>query len=316
MQPPASRRRLLRPAAVALVGAVLAIVAGVLLLGGDGSGSPVAKSAPPATRVTSSTATTTAHTAPAHKPTPHRVLPRLPVVGAAAWGVVDGRTGAVLAGHRLDEQRPVASIGKLMTALVVRRHGGLDDDVTIPPLALVPDESVIGLRTGEQQTRAVLLRALLVVSAGDAAEALAATDGGTRPTFVRAMNLEAHRLGLRHTRYTNPVGLDEPGQRSTARDVLRLARKIMQDQLLREIVGRTSARLHGRTLPATNTLLGHVAGADGVKTGHTRGAGYCIVASARRHGRRMYVVVLGAASIAARNADATKLLDWAFRATA
>jgi D-alanyl-D-alanine carboxypeptidase (penicillin-binding protein 5/6) len=236
----------------------------------------------------------------------------LPDVQAAAFAVLDGRTRQLLAGLHADQRRPVASIVKLMTARLVLQAGKPGRLVTIPPLHTAEDESAVGLEPGETQTRGVLLRALLVSSAGDAATALAVDVAGSEERFVARMNAEAAAIGLDHTTYANPVGLDASGATSTARDAVRLAWTLMQDGRVRVVVRRDEVRLHGQTFPATNTLLGSYPGADGVKTGHTNGAGWCIVASAFRDGRRMYVAVLGAESREDRDAAAATLLDWAF----
>jgi serine-type D-Ala-D-Ala carboxypeptidase (penicillin-binding protein 5/6) len=235
----------------------------------------------------------------------------VPDVDAAAYLVAEA-DGTVLAASDADTPRAVGSLAKLMTAYVVYQAGDLERIVTVPDLDMASDESNIELVPGEQQTRAVLLRAMLIVSAGDAARALAVDVGGSEAGFVAMMGDAAAELGLDGTSFTNPVGLDDPGQHSTPSDLLVLARRLMDDERFRETVARTEARLHDRVYPATNLLLGSFAGADGIKTGHTDDAGWCVLASATRDGRRVYVVVLGASSITARDASAAALLDWAF----
>jgi serine-type D-Ala-D-Ala carboxypeptidase (penicillin-binding protein 5/6) len=234
-----------------------------------------------------------------------------PAVDAAAFLVAEA-DGTVLAASGADTPRAVGSLAKLMTAYVVYEAGDLERLVTVPDFTLAPDESNIGLVPGEQQTRSVLLRAMLIVSAGDAARALAVDVGGSEAGFVVMMQDAAAELGLHGTSFTNPVGLDGPDQHSTAADVLVLARRLMEREDFRATVARTDARLHDQVHPATNLLLGAYAGADGIKTGHTDDAGWCLVASATRDGRRVYVVVLGASSQDARDASAAALLDWAF----
>lgn len=246
--------------------------------------------------------------------------PASPVVEAAtapspdvrAWVVVDGATGGRLGGSRADVRVPIGSITKLMTAKVVLAAGRPDHPVTAPAYPAAADESVIGLRAGEVQQRDVLFRAMVIVSAGDAADALAVDEAGSRDAFVARMNAEAQRLGMTSTRYANPVGLDAAGQYSTAADTARLARDVMRYAQFRDAAVRPSARLHGVRIPATNTLLGAVDGMDGVKTGHTRGAGWCMVASASRGGHRVFAVVLGAPSRAERDRAVRALLEWGF----
>jgi serine-type D-Ala-D-Ala carboxypeptidase (penicillin-binding protein 5/6) len=116
-----------------------------------------------------------------------------------------------------------------------------------------------------------------------------------------------------HTVYRSPYGLDRPGAHSTAADQLVLARLLMRDARVRAIVHKRFADIDRKRLPASNTLLGVYPGLDGVKTGHTNGAGWCLAATAHRGGRRIYVVALGAADEASRNSAVATLLDWGFR---
>jgi D-alanyl-D-alanine carboxypeptidase len=153
---------------------------------------------------------------------------------------------------------------------------------------------------------------MLIVSANDAARALAIDVAGSEAAFVERMNAAAASLGLDATVAANVVGLDAPGAGSTARDVTVLAATLLRDQTFRETVARRTATLHGTTFAATNKMLGSYAGADGVKTGRTTQAGFCVVASATRDGRQVIVAVLGSTSDEGRFAAATALLDWAF----
>src|SRR5512132_2712218 len=236
----------------------------------------------------------------------------LPPIAAAAYVVVDGDTGEALASHNADQPRPVASLGKLMTARLVLDAGPLDDTATVPPLQIAGDESQAGLEPGDHVSRGELLEAMLVASANDAARTLAVDVAGDEHSFVRMMNAEAAAAGLDATRYANPVGLDDPAQHSSAADVARLARDLMQDPAFRRIVAAESIRINGSELPATNDLLGVYRGADGIKTGHTDEAGWCIAASATRDGRSIVAVVLGAPTEQARDAAARALLDYGF----
>lgn len=258
--------------------------------------------------------TSTFHPATVHATQPTADSPP-PRVDAWAFVVLDGRTGSVLASRRADREVPVGSITKLMTAELVLAAGKSSRSVTVGDYQPADNETVVGLIPGETQPRDVLLRAMLIVSAGDAADALAVDVGGSREAFVAAMNQHAARVGMSHTHYANPTGLDEPGQYSSASDTARLAFRLMQNNVFRDAVARTSATLHGSPIEATNAFLGSFTGADGVKTGHTDQAGWCIAASASQGGRRLYAVVLGAPSREARDRAAAALLDWAFAAT-
>jgi D-alanyl-D-alanine carboxypeptidase (penicillin-binding protein 5/6) len=153
---------------------------------------------------------------------------------------------------------------------------------------------------------------MLVVSANDAARALAIDIAGSEAGFAEQMNLHAINLGLANTHAVNATGLDADGQYSTASDMVRLGAHLMGNQTFQAAARQQSARLNGQTIPATNDLLGTYPAADGIKTGHTTNAGWCILASANRGGRRIIVAVLGAPTEEARTAAATELLDWGF----
>jgi serine-type D-Ala-D-Ala carboxypeptidase (penicillin-binding protein 5/6) len=236
----------------------------------------------------------------------------LPPVAAAAYVVVDGDTGEPLASLNADQPRPVASLVKLMTARVVLDAGPLEDTAIVPWLQIAGDESQAGLDAGDYLERDELLEAMLVASANDAARTLAVDVAGDEHSFVEMMNDEAAEAGLDATRYANPTGLDDPAQHSSAADVARLAHDLMGDPVFRQIVAAQSTTIDGSDLPATNDLLGAYPGADGIKTGHTDEAGWCIAASATRDGRSIMVVVLGAPTEQARDDAARALLDYGF----
>jgi D-alanyl-D-alanine carboxypeptidase len=184
--------------------------------------------------------------------------------------------------------------------------------VAPPGLLLDPEESRIGILDGQELSRDLLIRAMLIVSANDAARMLALDIAGGEAPFAELMNQQAANLGLANTHAVNVTGLDADGQFSSANDMTRLAAFLFGNQTFQLTVSRPSAQLNGQTLPSTNDLLGSYPGADGVKTGHTTSAGWCIVASATRDGRRMIATVIGAPTEEARDAGATALLDWAF----
>ena len=236
----------------------------------------------------------------------------VPAVDAAAFAVYDLTADRWMADSQADTPRAVGSLMKLLTAHVVMEAGDLTKVVTVPPMTVDPAESAIGLYQGEQLERATLLRAMLIVSANDAARSLAIDNAGTEPAFVEKMNAAARQLGLTNTVAGNATGLDAPGAQSTAREMIQLGSRLMADPDFRTTVARTEARLHGQTFPNTNDLLTTYIGADGIKTGSTTQAGYCVLASATRDGRTIVVAVLGASTDAARFESAIALLDWAF----
>jgi D-alanyl-D-alanine carboxypeptidase (penicillin-binding protein 5/6) len=236
----------------------------------------------------------------------------VPQVSAAAYAVYDSTNGKWLAGSNADEPRAVGSIMKLLTAYVVLAAGDPAHVATVPQLDMDPEESSIGLTRGEKFARDVLFRAMLIVSANDAARTLAVDVAGSTDAFVAQMNAAAADLGLTNTVAANPVGLDEAGAHSSARDIIVLGAQLMQNEEFRAAVAKPTARLHGQTFPNTNGLLGKYKGADGIKTGHTTDAAYCLLASAVRDGRRIIVAVLGEPSEDVRVLDTAALLDWGF----
>ena len=200
-----------------------------------------------------------------------------------------------------------------MTALVTLNRSRSSEIVTVDPAAAAVGGATVDLQAGERISVRDLLEATLIESANDAANALAAYIGGTGgiDRFVRLMNRKASRLSLTDTTFMRPDGLDVPGHRSSARDVLRLALDAMENAEFRELVRRRNATIAGdREVETTNDLLGTYSGLLGVKTGHTTGAGWSQVAVARRDGVVIYAVILGSPSREQRNADLRKALDW------
>ena len=234
-----------------------------------------------------------------------------PLVDAEAYLVQNATTGEVLASLDDRERLPIASITKLMTALVTLEHAELDEVVTVSKRAAAVGESSIALTPGERLTVADLLRAALIQSANDAANALAAHVGdGSIPRFVGLMNARARELGLTDTRFANPDGLDAPGHVSSARDVTKLARVAMQKPFIRETVRVVETTVAGRRLVNWNDLLSTFPRLLGVKTGHTNGAGWSEVAAARGPGVTIYATLLGGETRAGRNQDLAGLLSW------
>ncbi len=234
-----------------------------------------------------------------------------PPVTAEAYLVQNAGTGEVLASRNPTERLPMASITKLMTTLVTLEHARLNDVVTVTRGAAAVGESSIDLRPGERLTVADLLRAALIQSANDAANALAAhVGGGSVARFVELMNEKAAALGLADTHFANPDGLDAPGHYSSARDLTKLARVAMRKPFVRATVSQVTATAAGRSLTTWNDLLSTFPNLIGVKTGHTNDAGWSEVAAARGQGVTIYATLLGGASREGRNADLAALLAW------
>jgi D-alanyl-D-alanine carboxypeptidase (penicillin-binding protein 5/6) len=233
--------------------------------------------------------------------TPADGVPR-PEVDAAAALLADLDTGDLLFSSNPDVRRPVASLTKVMTALVTLRRTDPQDVVRVDPRAVFDDDdfgasSTLGLRSGERITVEDLLYALLLGSANDAANALAYHVAGTLDRFLGLMNATADRLGMRATVFFSANGLDDRG-RSTARDQLTLVRAADADPLFRTIVAtrfRTipAPRGEDRRIQNRNALLWLYPGAIGTKTGLTAAARFCLIGAAERDGRRLVAIVLG-----------------------
>ena len=234
-----------------------------------------------------------------------------PRVSASAWYLV-GEDGGVLAARNERQRRAIASITKLMTALVVLERAGLSDVVRVSPSAARVGESTIYLRPGEELTVAQLLRGMLVPSANDAAEALALyVGGGSMERFVRLMNAKASALGLADTHFQNPHGLDQAGHVSSARDATVLVRYALGVPFLRDALGRETFSLPGRpTFESTDDLLTSWPPLVAGKTGHTREAGWSEAAAASGRGATVYGTVLGSDSRSARNDGLRDLLTY------
>lgn len=234
-----------------------------------------------------------------------------PAIAAAAWYLV-GEDGTPLAERNAHERRAVASITKLMTAVVTVERAGLSDLVTVSGRSSAPGESTANLRRGEQLSVSTLLRAMLVASANDAARALALHVGrGSVSRFVALMNAKARQLGLDETTFVNAHGLDAAGHRSSAEDATLLARYALGIPFIRDAVGRSTVVLPGdRVLETTDDLLADWAPLLGGKTGHTAAAGWSQAAGARARGVTVYGTVLGSRSRAARNEALRELLRY------
>lgn len=236
-----------------------------------------------------------------------------PKVDARAYLVMNAATGDVLVSKNANARLPIASLTKMMTVDVALQHLSLDRYVTVSAAAAETGEESAGLQAGERILVGDLVRAALIQSANDAADALAdAAAGGNRALFVSWMNAEAKQLGLTQTHFVRPDGLDAPGHYSSARDITTLAKWVMGLPVVSQTVRlRRSTISGGRVLTTWNDLLGTFRGVVGVKTGHTDDAGWCQVALLERDGLRIYATILGSPSRARRNQDLAGLLRFA-----
>ena len=246
--------------------------------------------------------------------------PAAPAVAAAAWLLTDVTSSQTLDAGNADARRDPASLTKLMTAYLV--FGALRTKTIVPSQMVNVSERAWraeGSRMFIEPRRAVsvdeLLRGMIVQSGNDASIALAELVGGTEEEFVARMNKEAARLGMTNSRFANVTGLSAPQHYSTAADLARLAAAVIRDYPeYYPLYAQKEFRYNNITQPNRNRLLWTDPNVDGVKTGHTEAAGWCLIASAQRGERRVLAVVLGAASDAARAAEAQKLMNWGFQA--
>ena len=207
--------------------------------------------------------------------------------------LVDGETGRVLYAQNAGERRLIASITKLMTALVaVETCPDLSEVVTIRPEWTGAEGSSMYLRAGEQVTLEALLYGLLLASGNDAALAVAGHCAGDVEAFVAQMNRRAEELGMEDTHFANPNGLNDPGHYSTAADMAKLACACMEREELARIVGTRTKAIAGRSFTNHNKLLWRYEGCVGMKTGYTEKAGRTLVSCAEREGQRLIAVTL------------------------
>ncbi len=235
---------------------------------------------------------------------------------------VDLADDSIISAEAADASRWPASLAKLMTAYVAfeamaRGEIAPTDRVTVSKEAASQPPVKIWLGPGDAYPFRDLLSATLVASSNDAAWAVAEAVAGSEPEFVSRMNAAAEKLGLSGTRFVNPHGLPKPGQRTTARDIARLAIALIRDHPKRAaIFSARSVAIAGRRLSTTNPLFGRYPGAQGMKTGFTCRAGYNIVAFVERNGRRIMSVTLGARSSSERLKRIRAQLDAGFKAGA
>ena len=242
-----------------------------------------------------------------------------PQLAVSAAALIEESTGQQLYGSGANQQLAIASTTKLMTALLTLEHvhnlGTMFTQNDFYPAAV---DSQIGLVPGERMSVHDLLLAMLLPSADDAAEDLAYNVGrGSVGYFVGMMNVRARELGLTHTHYSTPVGLDTPGNYSSAADLVKLARYVLLHQpFFAHAVSLPAAVLHTgsyvRHVANRNDLVSRFRWIHGVKTGHTAAAGYVLVGSGTWRGMTLVSAVLGTASEAARDDNTLALLNWGF----
>jgi serine-type D-Ala-D-Ala carboxypeptidase (penicillin-binding protein 5/6) len=246
--------------------------------------------------------------------------PAPPQIAGRAYLVTDLTSGQVLAQEKADERVEPASLTKLMTAYVVfaaMRDGRLapEQQVQVSERAWRAPGSRTFLEPGKRASVDTLVRGMVVQSGNDASIALAEALAGSEDNFVELMNREAGRLGLHDTHFANATGLPHAQHYSTARDLSRLAAALIRDfpGPYARYYSQKEFRYNDITQMNRNRLLWLDPSVDGVKTGFTEAAGYCLVASSERGGRRLLSVLLGADSDAARARESQKLLNWGYQ---
>jgi len=254
--------------------------------------------------------------APAADPMP---TPAPPIIGAKSYLVIDSRTGAELASLNPDSALAPASLTKLMTTYVTfdaLKQGQLDleDEVTVSEKAWRTEGSRMFIEVGTKVAVKDLLMGMIVQSGNDASVALAEHVAGTESVFAELMNQHAIRLGMHSSHFMNATGLPAEGHTTTARDLATLSRALIDDfpdyypwHSIKEFT-YNDIRQDNR-----NTLLWRDDAVDGLKTGHTEDAGYCLVASAKRNDMRVISVVLGTSSTKARTDGSQALINYGFR---
>jgi D-alanyl-D-alanine carboxypeptidase (penicillin-binding protein 5/6) len=231
-------------------------------------------------------------------------------------GVLMTMDGRELWARNPESRRAMASTTKIMTAVVVLEKADLNTLVTVDKVASAVGQSSMGLVAGERIPLGELLKGVLVQSGNDAATLAAETVGGSVDSFVAMMNAKAAQLDLVNTHYANPHGLDAAGHYTSAEDLTALARYAMRNPVFRQIVGTYTVKVRSdrytHVLTNHNSMLKSYPGSEGVKTGWTDNAGYCVVLAVKRGGIELIGTIMGAANEPGRAQQAKKLFDWGF----
>ncbi len=253
-----------------------------------------------------------------------KLIPAQPELAAKAWVLVDAQTGRVLAEKNADEQLPPASLAKMMTTYIVSNEieaGRMEEQslVRISDNAwelggAKTDGSTMFLSPRSEVSVLDLMHGVIIQSGNDAAIALAEYVSGDEQAFSDTMNRQAELLGMNNTRYLNATGLPAEGMVTTARDLSLIASAIIREHPnYYSIYSKKYFEHNNINQPNRNRLLWRDTSVDGLKTGYTKAAGYCLVASAQRRDMRLISVVLGASSETARAKESQKLLSYGFR---
>ena len=246
--------------------------------------------------------------------------PQLPQVIGRAWLVVDLSSNQILASEKADERFEPASLTKLLTAYLVfaalkEKKLASEQPVNVSERAWRAPGSRMFIEPKKSVTADELIRGMVVQSGNDACIALAEQLAGSEEAFAGMMNREAERLGMKNSRFMNSSGLPNPQHYSTARDLYLLASALIRDfpEQYAQYYSQREYRYNGITQVNRNRLLWLDNTVDGMKTGFTEAAGYCLVASSKRGPRRLLSVLLGSTSESMRAQESQKLLNWGFQ---
>ena len=247
------------------------------------------------------------------------LIPPAPTVAASSYLLIDADSGKVLTEHNADTPLPPASLTKMMTSYIASMEilkGQLreEDEVLVSEKAWLMGGSKMFIEVGNRVRVIDLLRGVIIQSGNDASVALAEHIAGSEESFADLMNSHARRLGMNNTHFENATGLPGENHVSSARDMAIMVKAIIEDDPQHYAIYKEKEFVwNGIRQPNRNLMLWRDNTVDGLKTGHTDEAGYCLVASAKRDGMRLISVVMGTASEQARAAETQKLLTWGFR---
>jgi D-alanyl-D-alanine carboxypeptidase (penicillin-binding protein 5/6) len=242
-----------------------------------------------------------------------------PTIAARAWIVVDVVTGQTVAAYRPEQQVEPASLTKIMTAYLVfnaleEKRLTLDQQINVSETAWKTKGSRMFIEPNKPVTVQELIKGMIIQSGNDASVALAEAVGGSEAAFAQLMNQEAKRLGMKDTRFTNSTGLPDAQHITTVQDLAILAQHMIEDHPTEYAYYQMREFTYNKIKqPNRNRLLWADPSVDGMKTGHTDAAGYCLIASAKRGDRRLITVLVGADSEATRAEESLKLLNWSFQ---
>ncbi len=247
------------------------------------------------------------------------LIPSPPQIAGSSWVLMDPLSGRVIMEHNSDERLPPASLTKMMTAYIVEREldegrVAMSDMVPVSVNAWRTGGSRTFIREGTSVPVETLLKGVIIQSGNDASVALAEFIAGSESAFVDIMNQQAKLLGMENTQFQNATGLPAEEHYSTAFDLAILAQAIIQDYPENyPLYAEKHFTYNNIRQPNRNTLLWRDDSVDGLKTGHTEEAGYCLVASAKRNDTRMIATVMGTSSADARAQEVQKMLNYGFR---